>query len=831
MRESAIAFVKTANRHCLIISLSTREDSLVVKLNGNSGRPHHTGQRGDDVFDSEEEAVEHLRGTSNDLEITRGVALLGYVAVGNRGLVLLATRTRVCVTLPGDHDVKLVVGSKWLEFRLEGASVAGSALSKAEMDKLMLLREFTLDNAHYFCETLDITRPYPSQHHIQDPSLEFVWNLWLVAALGGEGLGYLCPHLLQGMAAGCTFKTQDGSPFAVALLSRRSCLHPGMRYIARGLNALAGPGNESEVEQLVWRPSINGGFEWSNFTWRRGTVPIWWGAEMKGGGFGDVGVSIKADRPFSGTKQYFRRLQKRFAPPADSEGSKLDRTIAATDPGQQEGSPSQLLTDPSRSFPVVCINLLRADPSKANDLLLSEHFAKGVRHTKKHEASFPVTIRNFDWHGMLKFEREQGTAEGLWAAMAPYVIPCGMARGHINLPGKEFDSGKSGVEWHERQSALLRYNCADSLDRTNAASYFIAVQVLVEQCRRLGLEITSQDAFNSMPSSRDSSSSHLPSRAAAAAASADTIAANGLPEGWEQRLEPSTGELFFLDHNTKQTFWEDSLPDSIRISMEVARGSATIGQVTESTASDSGESTVKPTAGGAYGLFGCSVSEVKKRLHPLVASEHATFFKVNGDMNAYLYTSSRAMHSEILNLLLPKTDGLASNAMGGIHKLNNLGITLQRRWSNVLSDAQRQQTVQLFLGLLIDRSLPSARALHPTPDLLQEESEDEEDDATPQKLPEWLHSGTEQEIHTSPSDNQAEGASSRAGDLPSSQMEVPPQLRSNPTQAGNAAVDSLLAVEPGQHGIHLLSLDSDHSRGDGGSGNSSSQLTHPLSLI
>lgn len=31
-----------------------------------------------------------------------------------------------------------------------------------------------------------------------------------------------------------------------------------MRYIARGLNAMAGPGNESEVEQLVWRPSTNG---------------------------------------------------------------------------------------------------------------------------------------------------------------------------------------------------------------------------------------------------------------------------------------------------------------------------------------------------------------------------------------------------------------------------------------------------------------------------------------------------------------------------------------------------------------------------------------------
>ncbi len=42
----------------------------------------------------------------------------------------------------------------------------------------------------------------------------------------------------------------NGRPFAYALVSRRSRLHPGMRYIARGLNALASPGNELECEQV-----------------------------------------------------------------------------------------------------------------------------------------------------------------------------------------------------------------------------------------------------------------------------------------------------------------------------------------------------------------------------------------------------------------------------------------------------------------------------------------------------------------------------------------------------------------------------------------------------
>ena len=31
--------------------------------------------------------------------------------------------------------------------------------------------------------------------------------------------------------------------------------------------------------------------------------------------------------------------------------------------------------------------------------------------------------------------------------------------------------------WQSQQQGMVRYNCADSLDRTNAASYFAAVQV------------------------------------------------------------------------------------------------------------------------------------------------------------------------------------------------------------------------------------------------------------------------------------------------------------------------------------------------------------------
>ena len=51
--------------------------------------------------------------------------------------------------------------------------------------------------------------------------------------------------------------------------------------------------------------------------------------------------------------------------------------------------------------------------------------------------------------------------------------------------------------------------------------------------------------------------------------------------------------------------------------------------------------------------------QVRSRLLPDVVADHAGFFKVAGDMNAYLYTSSRAMHSDILNLLTTSQVGQA----------------------------------------------------------------------------------------------------------------------------------------------------------------------------
>lgn len=73
----------------------------------------------------------------------------------------------------------------------------GPIMTPTELERLDNIKTFTLNNAHYFCETADVTRAFPSRHAPDDPSWEFVWNRWLASPLREAGLAQHCPQLLQ----------------------------------------------------------------------------------------------------------------------------------------------------------------------------------------------------------------------------------------------------------------------------------------------------------------------------------------------------------------------------------------------------------------------------------------------------------------------------------------------------------------------------------------------------------------------------------------------------------------------------------------------------------
>lgn len=643
---SVLVIVLETSEVYIIVSLSTRSDTQVIYIDPTTGSLSYTGKLGHDLFNSEEEALNHITDGSRFLckNTTHARALLGYVALGSFGLLLVATRLmRTIPLLPGGGCVYTISESKWIKIQLQNPQSQG----KAELKNIQELAELDIDGKHYFCETRDITRPFPSAMTSQNPDDEFVWNTWFSKPFRDIGLPKHCIILLQGFAE-CRNFGGSGPGGIVGLFARRSRLHPGTRYLARGLNACASTGNEVECEQLVWFMQKAGeSFPFSSYVWRRGTIPIWWGADLKFTS-AEAEIYVSAQEPYRGSALYYQRLSRRY------KARRSDLTAV-----REKKTPL---------IPIICVNLLRNQEGKSETILV-EHFKESIKFVKS-TGKLPYTwiqLINYDWHATVKLKGEQQTIDGLWRLLKAPTISIAFSEG-IYYPSKQklkecrglvVSSGDcdGGFCLNSLQNGVIRFNCADSLDRTNAASFFGSLQVFVEQCRRLGffLDRDTLSGFTSVNRFGEYSRYGIGS----------------LPPGWEERTDAVTGKPFYIDHNTRTTTWEHPFQD-------------------------------KP-----WKRFDMSFDQFRSSTLLTPINQLADLFLLAGDIHATLYTGSKAMHSQILNIF--NEDG---GKFSKFSAAQNVKITLQRRYQNVLVDSSRQKQLEMFLGIRLFTHLPSV-PVHP----------------------------------------------------------------------------------------------------------------------
>ena len=627
----------------IVASLSTQSSTEVFQVDPRSGSLQFAGES---VFTDEASALQALF-RQGFIEVLRGSAILGFVATETIAGVYVAVQTIPKVTLPGGHIVQLVAEAQWMSVNLE-KSVHPSVLA-AEQDFWKLLQQNNVAETHFYCETADISRPFPSDADSFYGDPEFIWNSWLSKPFRDLGLLRHCPSLLQGAVESADQIHVTGQRYTIATISRRSRRHPGTRYLARGLNSFAGPGNEIEVELLVWKANAGQGglVEWCRVFWRRGTVPIWWGVEIQPLNKGlHAEVYVRDQQTYVGTLTYFKALLTRAA----REHYTADCAVA------DEEKLKSFIHSRDAEDAVTCINLLHCNPKKAAELLLSSHYQEGMRHVKERlgkQGGSSLRLLNFDWHGTMSCLSEEKGVEAFWHFMQQPVESIGFAAGIMKpSPTKECvgDESQWGDHWkmcwRKRQKGFLRFNCADSLDRTNAASCFAILPVLQEVLCSLGIDmdmITKSD---------------------------DPSNANKLPPGWEVRQHD--GRPLYIDHNAKKTQWEHP-----------------------------GGEAVQPS----WQFFSYSLNDVRTRLYPDVMSDYVAMFRKHGDIHSELYTGSAAMHSHILEIVLGN-DTRSYGSASSVGKLQNLKVAVQRRWNNTVSDAARQQSIEIFLGMNISRHCP-----------------------------------------------------------------------------------------------------------------------------
>lgn len=350
-------------------------------------------------------------------------------------------------------------------------------------------------------------------------------------------------------------------------------------------------GNEVECEQLVWplNPSRDRPVPFSVYLWRRGTVPIWWGAEIRSQ-VAEAEIFVAEKDTYVGSAFYYNRLLTRYRNPEVKHGD-----------GGANGNRDKP--------PLVCVNLLRTGFGKP-EVVLADHFENSIKHIKSRNElpDASLTILNYDWHANTKLLGEPRTVYGLWQLLKDPTIAIGFGHGEYdpkpNAPGVEFvnKGGRGGgFRISARQEGVIRFNCADSLDRTNAASFFGAVQVLPEQCRWLGLSLDTGKSISSSRSGLD----RRPSR----------VSLGPLPRGWEKRSDIVTGQVFYIDHNTRTTTWNHPCPDE------------------------------------PWKRFDMTVEEFRDSTISLPIAQMADLFLIAGDIHAMLYTGRISIH-QILHYLL-----------------------------------------------------------------------------------------------------------------------------------------------------------------------------------
>lgn len=184
-----------SGEYIIISSLSTRDDTQIITIDPTTGILQYQGRYGLDLFSTERDAIEYLlKANSRVRNSLHANAIIGYAALGCVGLLLVATKLKVSVpALPCGDAVYTIVESQCVRIPLRNPQYQ----AKSEAKNAAELAEIQLDGLHYFCETRDITRPFPSKYSIETPDKEFVWNDWLSFPFKTVGLQNHCVVLLQ----------------------------------------------------------------------------------------------------------------------------------------------------------------------------------------------------------------------------------------------------------------------------------------------------------------------------------------------------------------------------------------------------------------------------------------------------------------------------------------------------------------------------------------------------------------------------------------------------------------------------------------------------------
>jgi hypothetical protein len=398
------------------------------------------------------------------------------------------------------HMIYRVVATEFLSLREK-------PLHDTDEDNyLSLLKTLIKTSPLFFSYSFDITNTFQRQAHL-DPSTplwkraddRFYWNRFVSSDLidfrGGLSGGYgrhssghqpgADPYILPVMYGMLEIKNTSikGTPLTFILITRRSRLKAGTRYFSRGIDENGNVSNFNETEQtIILNDNASGGpggfgsnqngaaggnagkeTQVLAYVQTRGSVPVYW-AEINT-------LKYTPKLQVRGIENALPAAKKHFAEQIRLYGDNWMVNLV-----NQKGREQRV-----KEAYEQMVQLLHTSPSEnvEGDRITSEKFHI-IDPAKAQTVYDRLHYVYFDFHNETKGLRWD-RAKLLMNELEPHVLKHGYFCG-VDMPGDG-----SGVEVRRHQTAVVRTNCMDCLDRTNVVQSMLGRYVLSRMLIDCGL--------------------------------------------------------------------------------------------------------------------------------------------------------------------------------------------------------------------------------------------------------------------------------------------------------------------------------------------------------
>lgn len=238
-----------------------------------------------------------------------------------------------------------------------------------------------------------------------------------------------------------------GKKFYLTIIARRSHHFAGARFLKRGVNDTGNVANEIETEQIVSDMLVSSfhdpkfGFfnnpRFTSFVQHRGSIPLYWTQDMNKLPKPPIEINL-ADPFFQSSAIHFNNLFERYG------------------------------------LPIIILNLIKTKEKQPRELKLNVHFQNCITYLNQ----FLPDENKLRYHG---FDMSRHSKKNL-DVIGPLQ---NIASDSIKEVG--FFHNGTDLQTTKLQVGIIRTNCIDCLDRTNAAQFIICKESLWHQLRSLEL--------------------------------------------------------------------------------------------------------------------------------------------------------------------------------------------------------------------------------------------------------------------------------------------------------------------------------------------------------